>query len=287
MANSILRWGLFLLALLVVGPLAHALISGITAADGSRHVSAFVNAAPFTGILRALGCLILATATGMLSARLVSLNVGLLNLGVVLAWTAAGLGTMDEILRATQAANRAWLMGLEGGVFGFLAAGAACMVAAANHKRLALSSPTPPTPEPSTSRADHAVAFACIFAAGFVAAWAVAQNMLKGQAIATGAATAIIGTIAATVIVRRAHPAVVATGLMALAIVGPIMGVLLHGSSGSGGMVARATAGTLINIARMTPFDWLAGGLIGMPIGRSLSGWLGEMHVRPEPKPAS
>lgn len=298
MTNSVLRWGLFFLSLLFVGPIAYFVMSGVFAADGSHHVTALVNAGLVGGLLRTILALFMAIAVGIVSARLVSLNLGIFNAGIVMAWIAASMGSVDQVLRSVQSGSAAYRVSIEGLLLGGVTVAGVFLIARAFDSRPApapASTPAPPqdaTPQtPGAIWADFGLVVSITVASGFLASWLVMQNMLKGQAIATGAAAAVISTVAAGLVVKKVNPVAIAAGLLALAVAGPIFGVIMHGSSGTAGVigsgiVARATAGTLVNLARLVPMDWLAGGLIGLPIGRSLGLWLGEVQVRPESAPA-
>jgi len=282
MVNSALRWGLFIAATVIAGPTAYALMHGVAAVDGSHHITALASAAPITGLLRAIVCIVIAALMGGLASRFASLNTGLLCGGVVLAWAASACGTVDGVFRAvttTGASAAAISMAIEAAILGLLSAAAVYFIVICR----------PPVPaghstpaEAPPSRLDFAITVVIAAIAGLIAAWLVAQNMLKGQAIATGAVTTVIGAGAAALIVRRSSAVAVMLGLTVIAAAGPIVALITHTGTGSTGLVARAASGTLVHVARLTPLDWLAGGLIGLPVGRSLALWLGEMQIKPE-----
>ncbi len=282
MVHSALRWGLFIATIVIAGPLAYALMRGLTAVDGSHHVTALASATPVSGLIRAASCVALAALIGAAGSRFASLNTGLLCAGVVLAWAAAACGTVDEVLRAggiAGASSALRAMAIEAVVLGGLTAGAVQMIVWC---RPANSAAAPEVVNRKRAMTEAGVTITIAAVAGLVGSWLVAQNMLKGQAIATGALSAIIGAVTVSLIVRRSSPAGIMLGIALVAVIGPLAAMLTHSGTGATGAVAKAAAGTLIHVARLTPLDWMAGGLIGLPVGRSLALWFGEMTIKPE-----
>ena len=108
-------------------------------------------------------------------------------------------------------------------------------------------------------------------AAGALAAWLVAVTPLKGQDVMAAVAAGAAAAAAARLADIRVPLAPVAVPLAVLAVLGPVAGLVL---SGSGDVVAASYQGALAPIAQITPLDWIAGALLGIPLG---AGWAGSM----------
>ncbi len=108
-----------------------------------------------------------------------------------------------------------------------------------------------------------AMAIPIAVVAGGIAAAFIAGSPLKGQAVAA----AVVGGIAAGAAIRLfdLHTPVPAmfVAIAALATLGPLSGVVMAGS----GVVSATYRGTLFPLAWILPLDWIAGGLLGIPLG--------------------
>jgi hypothetical protein len=102
--------------------------------------------------------------------------------------------------------------------------------------------------------------------------------MLKGQAVATGAFAGIFAAFAAATVARRAAPAALVGGIALVAAAAPSVALFLAGENA---LAERIMAGRVLPMARALPLDWLAGAFLGLPIGRSMGGWVGEGSPAP------
>jgi hypothetical protein len=75
---------------------------------------------------------------------------------------------------------------------------------------------------------------------------------------------------------QQVSPTVMFAGVMLTSVIGPIGAVLLHPAGV--GPAQAALAGTLFPLARPMPLDYLAGALIGLPLGLWWAGSMLERH---------
>lgn len=275
MLRSSIRWGLFAGCLFVAGPVAWLATGRLHGADGGHDTSALLSTTPVLGVVFAMGAVLLAGILGAVTSRLVHPHNGLFNAGMVLAWAAFGTGTIEAVSRSSLhgGAPLTPRLIIEGAILAAVAIGWAVLITPRGGESAG-------GPAPSVKSWGQAVLIGV--AAGFVGAWLVAQNGLKGQTIAAGAASAVIGGAAAMLIDHHAPKAGALAGVCLMAALGPLAGLLMHGSSPERGYAAAAIGGTLLPAARVMPFDWLAGAFLGAPLGLSLGAWITEgRHAKP------
>ena len=112
-----------------------------------------------------------------------------------------------------------------------------------------------------------------LFAAA-VAAWFIGVSPLKGQAVFAAIAAGVLGAAAGRLAdVRVALPMLVIP-IAALAVVGPFASSVPGVTGGPPAVVATAYRGTLFPLANISALDWIAGGLLGIPLGVA---WAGSM----------
>jgi hypothetical protein len=120
---------------------------------------------------------------------------------------------------------------------------------------------------------------ACLAAAGVVA-WIFAPDSLKGQTFAAAAFAGLFGAVAMKMAARHyVTPLVVFCVVGVLACAGPAVAAVYYGSgSGIVRPVYSGAIGGVLPLARILPLDWLAGALVGVPIGLSWGGAMTEHH---------
>jgi hypothetical protein len=108
-------------------------------------------------------------------------------------------------------------------------------------------------------------------------AYLIAAEALKGQtvfaAIGGGVLAAAFGRLAS----QSVSPVLFLIGVVIVATLGPVTATLAHPPGL--GLVQAAIEGSLFRLARPLPFDWLAGGFIGVPLGLW---WAGSMIEKQE-----
>lgn len=265
MRAGIVRWMFYVAAMMVVGPLAAGLLSGLRAADGSPAATPLASTAPVGGMLRGLLAMAIALGFGAAASRVSGMHAGLTTAGLVMAWVAWRSGEVHELIREAHSAGPLTRLSIEGAIFGAAGVLMACV--------LVLAAKGEGTARQRLLGSGRGTVVACAIglAAGALAAWLVAVTPLKGQAVMAAVAAGAAAAAAARLADIRVPLAPVAVPLAVLAVLGPVAGLVL---SGSGNVVAASYQGALAPIAQITPLDWIAGALLGIPLG---AGWAGSM----------
>ncbi len=283
MLQSLLRWVLPLTGLLVVGPLAGWCTAGLRLPDGTDSATLLVSTSPVSGLLFGAVAILLATIVGVVASRLINASYGFFSAGLTLAWAAWGTGNIDAIVRSYQSGAPLWRLAIEGAIVGALGVGSCALILKFAHK--------PKPPQPATPAADtqthHAVvhsaddnpwstrgrAFAAALIAAGVVGWLFAPESLKGQTFAAAAFAGMLGAVAMKMAARHMTPVVVFAGVAVLACAGPAAAAIYYGSgTGIVRSVYAGVPGSFLALARILPLDWLAGALVGVPIGLSWGG---------------
>lgn len=281
--KPLLYWACVLLVLFVLGPIAGTLVGDLRGSDGQPGVTPLASPAVVSGLIRAAGVLAIAAGAGLLGSRLFHVRDGLTFAGLVVAWAAYRTGTPDAMLRHTQDTGCLWRLSFEGLVLGLLGV-LVCGFVASAHR--------PQAPEVRTNRGlagregesigtmltTVAAAAAAGAAAGGVVAWLVAVETMKLQTIAAAVGAAIAaGAVVQMVVTVMPGPAAsyrrtLVAGALAmtlLALVGPVSSRLVYGSAG---VLRAAYGGNYFGLAAPLALDWVAGALLGLPLGLSWSG---------------
>ncbi len=285
MFNVLIRWSIPLAALFIFGPIAWHFTHALHTDDGGGQTSLLLNSSISQAMLAAIIALVLALAIGVVGARYIEQRSGLLAAGFVLTWAACGMGRADRIIAHAQSPSVLYSLAIENAVLAIPAILIAFLIlrvptrvpmfiAASDATRdLAAKSHHEPTAIRDYS-AIPALIFAAIGAGN--GAWLIAPDSLKGQTLAAVAVGGILAAAAGRLASQRINPVVFFLGLMLIGIAGPILATFIHPSTI--GPARAAIAGTLFPLARPMPFDWLAGGFVGIPFGLWWAGSLLEKH---------
>ena len=274
MKEWLLRWAFVLVALLVVGPLLGAAIGWIPSVDSGGEATILVNRAPLLALLVALLVIAAAAGFGGVASRVVSPGTGLFVCGAALAWAAGSSGSVLGVLRVTREGGTLWRLSIEGLLIAVVGAGAAWLIWRAGDR-----------PDKKDAPIDHpaveiSLGFVSALLAGALAAWVIAREGTKGQTIAAAMAAGLVGATVARVVAQRVHPAAVVGGVLALAALGPGVAALRSG----GDAVAHAFSNRILELALLSPLDWLAGAMMGVPLGLL---WAHSMVMKHTHKEAS
>jgi hypothetical protein len=277
MLQSLLRWLLPLTGLLLVGPLCGLCTAGLRLPDGTGSATLLVSTTPGSGLLLGAAAIALATIVGVVASRLINASYGFFSAGLTLAWAAWGTGNIDSIVRSYQSGAPLWRLAIEGAIVGALGVGACALILKAARK------PAPATPAADAQTQLAAArsaddnpwltrggAFAAALAAAGVVGWIFAPESLKGQTFAAAAFAGMLGALAMKMTARHVTPLVVFAAIGVLACAGPAAAAVYYGT---GSNIVRSVyagvTGSFLPLARILPLDWLAGALVGVPIGLS------------------
>jgi hypothetical protein len=281
MSNAVVRWTVPTGTLVVLGPVAAWLTSMMAGPDGSSATPALLSSSPLMGLVLVLAAIGVAGVAGVIASRLMGhggAGWGLFCAGMVLAWAAWPTGTVEDVLRRTQSGASLWTLAVEGLIVGAAATGMAWVVIRAHPQPVAAPTTSSGRRVEPPGMDVFATGLAAVIVGAGVGVWLAAQESLKGQAIGAAFIGGLLGAIAARLSAERCPTWVLVAGLGVLAAVSPALGAILHGSGGDGA-VRAAYNGTLFNLAKVMPLDWLAGGFMGIPIGLSWAGGMIEERV--------
>jgi hypothetical protein len=250
-------------------------MGGLRGPDGGLAATPLVSAAPASGIVAGLIAAAIALGVGLFAAKFLGLGPGMTAAGLVLAWAAWKTGTVEGLVRSAQSSQPLKVLALEGLLFGLVA-----VVITAALGFFAKRDAHHDHAHAGTSKYTVAMgpAIGAALVAGAVVAWLLAVSPLKGQAIAAAIAAATIASAAARLVDFKAPMPALIIPVVALAILGPLTGVAMAGHAG---VVTRVYDGSLFPIANITPLDWIAGGLLGIPLGVAWAGSMIEKHGTP------
>lgn len=276
MKQVVFRWSVVAVAALVIGPVAGWLTGMLRAPDGGLDATALLSVSPVLGVACTLAAVLLASAYGVLAARWLNFKWGLLCSGLIIAWAAWNSGRADAIIRRVQSPSAMWALAAEGLVFGVVGVIACWLVTRASDARAAGVGADEGT------RSDSVKAAITGVVVGGIAAFAVARSEMVGQTFAAAAAAGAIGTLVGRIVGHRACVPASMLACPALAFIGPVAAVVMHGS----GLRDAMYRGDLFPLARVMPLDWLAGMFIGTALGVSWAGGMVERHAPTGEQPA-
>lgn len=283
MRRAVLSWVLLLVTVLVAGPGAASLIGDLRGTDGGLHTTPLTSATPAHGLAMGLAGLAAALLVGVISARLMGVKSGLTMAGLVVAWMAYRTGQPDELLRRTQDTGILVRMAIEGAIVGVVGIVMALVVMKFGHGADMPGSHV----EKHATRGqtdNHKLGLLAGVAAGVVVGGVLAVvigfETLKLQALAAaifagvgaGVAAQLAGTAFAPTMSGRRVVLGAFLAMAVLASIGPVSAFAASG--GSTGVMKTAYNGSFFGLSGLVSLDWLAGALLGTPIGL---GWAGSM----------
>ena len=284
MDRGVFRHILTALAVLAIGPIAGAIAGDIRSPGGASGATALTSESPARGGLLLLIALTMVGATGTLAAKLYGARQGLLCAGLVAAWVAWRQGTVESVLVNARSGGPMAALATEGLLVGAAAVTIAWLVFRVTREPPAVRS------EASSPRMECAgeavsIAFAASLAAAgaIIGAYLVGVEELKGQLVFA----AFVGSVFAGAGARFVRPETTLAGtstigafagIAVVGVAGPVWAMLMHGD----GMVGAAFAGAIPRVAGVGPTEWLAGALLGVPVGDA---WAGAMFQPRHPEP--
>jgi hypothetical protein len=269
MRDAIVKYGMFYGALLIVGAVAWRLTSLATDASGGHGTSLLISNKPGLSVAMGLAAVLIAAAMGVLAGKLVSARGGLLDMGVVLAWGAYGLGTLRHIVIAkanaqTGVGTRTILttLAVEAAVVGAIVVAAAWFIERTGKKDVF----------ESVDESDKAggaggvlTTVVCGAAGSAVGVWLIAQTGYKGQVIGAAMVGGILGGIIAYAFDRGTKLWALLAGCLVVSVAGPVVALVSGG--GDAALHGAIVAGTVSRWAQLTGLDGVAGACLGVPVG--------------------
>lgn len=281
MTRAIVRWVCISAAALVTGPLAAKLMTPLTFPWGdAKPIPLLAESVPW-GLVALVGVIALTGLAGLATARLADVRSALIACGFTLAWPACVLSQSDELIRLSAGRRILIPWMVEGGVLLVvvtLMVAAFSLVARRRYPSDSISTEGTRSAIASAFASPRwpAVVLGATIAAG-IAAWFIGVTPLRWQALAATVGAGIAAGSTARIIDDTAPVALIALPLGVLAVLAPLLGVLITGPTN---LLAACDAGQLFRLLHMLPIDWLAGGLIGVPMGMAWAGSMVEPHMQ-------
>ena len=286
MTQLILKWIVVLLALFAVGPFAASIVAPLRLPDGSHAASLLTDGSIIHGLTAGAIVLALAATMGLVAGRLIARDMGLTVAGLIVAWAAWRFSTVDRAISRIGNGDFLTTLAIEGLILGLLGTTIAVAIGLTSREKQPkaavvgafLEDQSPGAPIPITNLVLAGAVGAVVAAA---AVWIVAVEALKGQsvmaAVIGGIACGAGAQLAATMHRIRLGILVPTLAMAVLATLSPLITISKLGVHAT----ATATEGNLFALGRLGPLDWLAGALLGVPVGLA---WANSML---EKEPAS
>lgn len=274
----VLRWAFILGALLVVGPAVAALTQSLRGADGGPDATLLASASPmwgaFVGVVALLAAFLFALPAGVLFGPRLALALA----GFIIGWATWTTGTVDDLIRAARGGSPYPALIAEAAIYAIL--GTLLAIALVGLSREAPHGDRAALPAGAAGLRQSLrelptrsglVGLAVAVAAGGFIARLVAIEPLKGQTVFAAFLAAIAGGAAARLAagsIKESPPAAPIAAFAAmcvLAVGSPVLGAVRAGTPVE--LLAASDAGALPALSLVLPLDWLAGALLGVPVG--------------------
>ena len=255
-------------AVLLIGPVIGWMLSGLIAPDGGPGHTLILSQHPLAGLALGVLAILIATLFGLITLRLTTLRLALFNMGLILAWAAWSTGRLNEVARHTADPAVMNKLGIEALVLALATIGGVWLVIrfggphAASERAHKLSGRTP-------------AAIGAALLAGALAAFLIARTDAIGQTFFAAAMAGFAGITLARIVAHDCPLTPLISAACLLGVVSPVAAGALAGPD----FRADVYAGHILALGRIMPFDWIAGILIGAPIGANLAHSLTEKHV--------
>lgn len=296
MLKGLLKFADSLAAFVILGPALAAMVSTLHAADGDPASTPLTSSTPARGAILLLLSFLAASALGLVSGRVFSRGRGIWIAGLTLFWVSLATATVRQVLGDADGPAALTPLILEAVVLIPLAGLFAVLVEAlspiSGEERGHPHQPSLPALgfgavrsifEP---RSFLPSLVAAIVAAGIVG-WLAAITPYKGQALFAAFLGGIAAGFAPGFAASHGHherPPSLVPAVLALPVVAVISLVIVKFTAGNTGLLAQVRAiasespGQLFALGRIMPLDWLAGGMIGVPVGANWAASMMDRH---------
>lgn len=272
MKHTIARWALLLTAVFLVGPGLAGLNGLLRAGDGGPDVTAMTGLAVGVGVGVLAFQFLVATLIGALTSNIVGHRAGLVATGFALLAPAHANGTLLGLVRWSDGPATFRELAIEGAIVAVLGALSAALVIRAGRRHQQEECDRLLSPS-------SGVGLLVGLAGAGALAWIVARETLAGQTIGAAGVAGLAGATLGRIASPRASTLVFVVAIGLLAVVGPLIAISIHGSD----VVRDVYELHIIPLARPLPLHWMAGGLIGVPLGTA---WAAQMIEKKAAKPA-
>lgn len=295
MLKGLLKFADSLLAFAVLGPALAALFATLRAYDGEAHTTPLTCATPLRGGLYLVAAFVAAAALGLTSGRVFSRGRGIWIAGLTLVWVSLAGANVRQLLGDLDGPTNLVPLIFEAVLLIPLTALFAALVEATSpisgdeqgqpgHPSL------PPLGFDGIRAALEPRTFLACLAAAVVAAsvvgWLAAITPYKGQALFAAFLGGIAAGWASAFAASTSHhgrPSSLIPAVISLPLVAALTFLFLKFSA-NGAVIAQTRAiasesgNQLFALGRILPLDWLAGGLLGVPVGANWAASMVDRH---------
>lgn len=273
---AVMTWVCAVVALLVAGPIVAIALGLSDTPTGLPSAGIATASSPAMGVIGAVVAGMVALVVGLLARLFLSDRYAVFSAGLVLCWYAGETGNTAALMREFEPGRLMTLFAVDGALLTVLGGGVAWVL---SRKR---SRPLPAhlhrEPEPGRLLGGESAIALGLSAVGAIAgAYLVAVTGLGGQTLAAGIAGGFVAGLVCRVALQRAPMVSVVLGVG----VGGVSAPLIGGMGLPAGGLAAIYGGDLFAPARLGPGDWLAGALVGVPVGQYAAlGLLDRSHQK-------
>lgn len=266
-----------MLASLGAGPALAVLFDRLSVAgDGGPASSVLLSVSPLQSGLAVLLAFGVALGLGCAGAAFCGPRTGWAAAAFTLMGPAWAGGTMIDLLRWADAPGAFYRLAIEAAILGVLTVGIGWVIARVG--RAAERDGSDPIPS-----AASATGMIVGLVAGAIGVWLMTQDTSKGQSLAGAVMGGVFAAGAGRIASVRAPAMVFMVVVMVLGIAGPVSGALMHGPEALRAIYEFRIA----HLALPLPLDWVAGALLGVPLGLNLAGSVMERRQGPAAAAAS
>ncbi len=264
MKHAVISWVAMGTAFFVGGPVVSAVYGVGSSGTGGAGMNAMFAEPVMMGVAGLLGAVVVAGLIGVVCAKLCGVRAGYRCAGFALVWAAFDGGRIGDLLRHYE-------MPYTGLAIEALIAGAVLVGAGVVFDRMGRADGV--EQEGKSERVAWALGLLIVVVVGLVVSGVVARTEVFGQCLAATIMAGIAGTLVARLKFPRVPLVACFGGCVVLAVMLPVIAAEVEGSGG----VRDLFLGHYLAVARPMPLDWLAGSLIGVPMGAS---WAASMVDR-------
>lgn len=279
MNKILLRWLLPTLALLVFGPLIAWPVGLLRDGTGSRDATLFLSSNLLLGVVAVVLLIVVAGVGGAVTARLTAPGTGRTFVGLCAAWAMLRTGdSWDMLMAHGGGVVLPWLFEA------IVVAGAtvvlmlALMLGGGSHDRGRLAADL--RAAVGSGKATTGILIGVI--AGAVAAWLVAMDGGRGQAMMGGVFGGVLAAVGVQLAAQDLSPDQArlraCASVLVLMVLSPLSLLVMPGA---GAIADGARAGTLVGPGLVTPLAWAVGIFLGVPTGLS---WVGSVAEKAHAK---
>lgn len=273
MARSILKWTLYLAALLALGPAVATLTGALRDPTGGHAATLLSSTSLGAGLLAGFVALAAAAVIGVAGSKNINVGTGCTLAGIVLAWAGWRLGSLEDLARLPNSSVPLLTIAIENGLVTLAAAAIAFLCVKTGSGIWSASEGNALASKPERDDLPNLPTLATgalgAIVASTLAVYLMANNGFKGQTLAAatlgGVASAIFAQLAVAGKRSLITPVIPSIAVALVALVGPIVALAMHGSK----IDALVYAGKVLPLARPVSLEWAAGALMGVPLGLS------------------